>query len=162
VESRGLKGRRGEFHGLREMREGDDPRDVHWSSTARKGRPMVREYEDEAARRVSIFLDNGLPGGEKCGDEKLRDGLERAISIGASLAADYLDRGYLVRVVTRGNARPQWLSGPQQLVRLLRVLALLPAEAADAPFAASADGVADPILVVPRGRPHAFGQVVEA
>ena len=161
-DARGTKGRRGEFHGLREMREGDDPRDVHWSSTARKGRPMVREYEDEAARRVSIFLDNGLPGGEACKDEKQRDGLERTISVAASLAADYLERGYLVRVVTRGAARPQWLSGPQQLTRLLHFLALLAAEPTEAPFAAPTDNIADPILVVPRGRPHAFGQVVEA
>jgi uncharacterized protein (DUF58 family) len=150
-ESRGARGRAGEFHGLRDWRDGDDPRAIHWSSSARKGKPIVREYEDEAARRVSIFLDNGLPGGEACSDEKLRDTLERAISVAASLASDYLERGYIVRVVTRGEgARPEWLSNPAQLPRLLRTLALLPAVSDETPLALG------PVPVVPR-----VGQVVE-
>lgn len=167
-ESHGHKGRRGEFHGLHEFRDGDDPRDIHWRSTARKGRTMVREYEDEAARRVTLFLDNGLPGGEACADELAKDGLERAISVAASLAADFLERGYAVRVVTRGEATPahaQWLQGPHHLVRLLRVLALLPAVAEDTPFAAldRGDPGADPILIQRRGAKRgAFARVVEA
>ena len=162
-EARGQRGRRGEFHGLREHRDGDDPRDIHWRSTARKGKTMIREYEDESARRVSIFLDNALPSGEDCPDEPLKEGFERAVSVAASLAADYLERGYAVRVVTRGeNARVPWLQGTLQLPRLLRTLALLAAVVEGTPFAAKADGVADPILVVPRGGKHAFGRVIEA
>jgi uncharacterized protein (DUF58 family) len=165
-ESRGQRGRRGEFHGLHEFREGDDPRDIHWRSTARKGRTMVREYEDESARRVTLFLDNGLPDGEACADELAKEGLERAISIAASLAADFLERGYTVRVVTRGESTPpQWLQGPHQLARLLRVLALLPAVAEETAFCAppDRDGGAEPIIVQRRGgRRVGFGRVVEA
>src|SRR5690349_12143943 len=54
-------GRRGEFFGLREHRSGDDRRDVHWRSSARTGRLLVREYEDEHARKVVIGVDNALP-----------------------------------------------------------------------------------------------------
>lgn len=54
-------GRRGEFFGLREYRDGDDRRDIHWRSTARTGRPLVREYEDESQKRALILLDNALP-----------------------------------------------------------------------------------------------------
>jgi uncharacterized protein (DUF58 family) len=161
-ESRGQRGRRGEFHGMHEYREGDDPRDIHWRSTARKGRTMVREYEDEAARRVTIFLDNGLPDGERCADELAKDGLERAVSVTASLCADFLERGYSVRLVTRGELVP-WLQGPTQLMRLLRVLALLPAVPEDTPFAMKPDGHADPIVVTRRGARRApFGRTVEA
>jgi uncharacterized protein (DUF58 family) len=163
-DSRGQKGRRGEFHGLHEFRDGDDPRDIHWPSTARKGRSMIREYEDEAARRITIFLDNALPKGDECPDELAKDGLERAISIAASLAADFLERGYLVRVVTRGDSSPgQWLQGPHQLSRLLRALALLPAVIEETPFPTSVDAQTDPILVMRRGgRRGAFGRVIEA
>jgi uncharacterized protein (DUF58 family) len=160
-ESRGTKGRRGEFHGLREFRDGDDPRDVHWPSSARKGRTMVREYEDEAARRLTLFLDNGLPGGAECADESAKEGLERAVSLAASLAADYLERGYTVRLVTRSDV-VSWLVGPGQLARLLRMLALLEAVPEEQPFAASPDG-SDPVLVTRRGaRRPAFARVIEA
>ncbi len=161
-ENRGRPGRRGEFGGLHQFREGDDPRDIHWRSTARLGRTMVREYEDESARRVSIFLDHALPGGEACADADAREGMERAISVAASLAADYLERGYAVRVVTRGEALP-WLQGPAQLPRLLRALALLEAVDEKAPWAARPDAIAEPILVMRRGaRGGGFGRVVEA
>ena len=46
--------RSGEFAGLRDFRPGDDPRDIHWRSTARRGVPLVRENEDdEGSRRRS-------------------------------------------------------------------------------------------------------------
>jgi len=163
LEAQGRKGREGDFHGLREFRDGDDPRDIHWRSTAKAGRTLVREHEEEAARRVTIFLDNGLPDGESCPDELAKDGLERAISLAASLAADYLERGYAVRVLTRGDVVPPWLQGSPQLVRLLRTLALLPTMLPEVPFPAVADGAAEPILVVRRGGSHAsFQRVLEA
>jgi uncharacterized protein (DUF58 family) len=161
-ENRGQRGRRGEFHGLHEFRDGDDPRDIHWRSTARKGRPMVREHEEEAARRVTLCLDNALPGGADSADEAAKEGLERAISLAASLGADYLQRGFAVRLVTRGAALP-WLRGPEQLPRLLHTLALLPTVAPEVQFAAADGGAAEPILVVRRGGDHGrFTQVVEA
>jgi uncharacterized protein (DUF58 family) len=161
-ESHGSMGRRGEFHGLREFREGDDPRDIHWRSSARKGRSIVREHEDQSRHRVTLFLDNALPGGERCTDEAARAGLERAISLAASYAADYLERGYAVRMVMRGETVP-WLRGSAQLVRLLRVLALLEAATEETPFSGAPDGATEPILVTRHGAPRgAFPQVIEA
>ena len=50
------RSRDGDFFGLRDFRPGDDPRDIHWRSTARRGVPFVRENEDdegsEATRRA--------------------------------------------------------------------------------------------------------------
>ncbi len=163
LEAQNRRGRQGEFHGLREFRDGDDPRDIHWRSTAKVGRTLVREHEEEAARRVTIYLDNALPEGELCPDELAKDGLERAISLAASLAADYLERGYAVRVVTRGDAVPPWLQGPPQLVRLLKTLALLPTATPEQPFPPVGDASAEPILIVRKGGPRAaFTRVIEA
>src|SRR6185295_16015130 len=103
-------GRRGEFFGLRERRAGDDRRDIHWKSSARTGRLLVREYEDELARRVVIGVDNALPKDVR---EAVADGhvtpaqeaqvtaVERGISIAASLAAAYLEVGWTVEVIAR-------------------------------------------------------------
>jgi uncharacterized protein (DUF58 family) len=163
LEAQGRRGRQGDFHGLREYRDGDDPRDIHWRSTAKTGRTLVREHEEESARRVTIFLDNALPEGELCPDELAKDGLERAISLAASLAADYLERGYAVRVLTRGDAVPPWLQGGSQLTRLLKALALLPTVTPEVPFPAVGDASAEPILVVRKGGPRAaFTRVLEA
>jgi uncharacterized protein (DUF58 family) len=146
----GRRARRGEFHGLREFRDGDDPRDVHWRSTARIGRPMVREHEDEPARRVTVFLDNALPGGPACEEGEQLDGLERAVSLVASLAAHYLERGVSVRLVARGDRQP-WAATPAQLPRLLRWLALLPTVDEGVPFAAPAEPGIEALHVARRG-----------
>ena len=166
-------GRRGEFFGLREWREGDDRRDVHWRSSARTGRTMVREYEDELSRRAVILVDNALPA------ETLRalaadaldgaaeahvDALERAISRAASLAAAYLEAGWTVQVVARGEEVPA-AAGRAQLARVLRMLALLPTVADDVAFARF-DGRADSVLVAPAGldlgnRPPRVGKVLD-
>ncbi len=160
-EAHGRKGRRGEFHGLREFRDGDDPRDIHWRSSARKGRQMVREYEDEASRRVVLFLDNALAGGDVCNDEIAIAALERAVSLAASLSSDYLERGFSLKLVARGQATG-WMKGPAQLLSVLRVLALLPAVEADVAYAVMPDRLHSAVLVTRRGSPHErFGQVVE-
>ncbi|HEX6308627.1 MAG TPA: DUF58 domain-containing protein [Longimicrobiales bacterium] len=52
---------RGDYRGLREYRSGDDPRDIHWRSTARRGELITREYEQDAADEYWIVLDTGAP-----------------------------------------------------------------------------------------------------
>ncbi|MGI9189353.1 MAG: DUF58 domain-containing protein [Longimicrobiaceae bacterium] len=53
----GAAGARGEYRSLREFRAGDDPRDVHWRSTARRGVAVVREYEADATAALWLCLD---------------------------------------------------------------------------------------------------------
>ncbi len=143
------RGRRGEFHGLHEFREGDDPRDVHWRSSARRGRRMVRENDDEAARRVTIFLDNARPASMSSLAEALRDErMERAVSLAASLVVDHLERGYVVRLVTRSGHVP-WTRGRNNQVRFLEMLALLPILEEPTPYDGEPDPGTEPIYVVP-------------
>ena len=159
----GRLGRRGDFHGLREYRDGDDPRDVHWRSSARRGRAMVREHEEESTLRIALYLDNALPDGEGCFDLALRDALERAVSLAASLAVHYLERGYAVRLVTRGSAAP-WATSTAQSLALLRYLALLPTVDESVPFATAGETRREALLVARRGarRQGGFAQVIEA
>lgn len=140
-------GRRGEFFGLREYREGDDQRDIHWRSTARTGRLLVREYQQEAQRRVAIVCDNALPSDA---DQRADSALEEAVSLSASLASAYLARGYAVRLATRTEAVPYGV-GVIHRNRILRCLALLDAAPPDAPLAVADDPRAESLMVTPRG-----------
>jgi uncharacterized protein (DUF58 family) len=160
-------GRRGEFFGLREHRSGDDRRDVHWRSSARTGRLLVREYEDEHARRVVIGVDNALPDAVR---DALADGaltpameaavaaVERAISVAASLSAAYLEAGWTVELCARDCHIPGG-AGRIHEARIARALALLPYVADTVAFAALPPRV-ESVLVLPRivaaaGRPSA-------
>jgi len=162
-DARARRGRRGEFFGLRELREGDDSRDIHWRSTAHKGRLMVREYEEEAQRRAAVLIDNALPADAAPAAE---EALERAISMAASLAASYLSRGYAVRLLARGAVVPAGV-GPVQLTRILRTLALLETVCPGTPFAGAPEPGVENLLVArrgqaPRERPAHVARVVEA
>jgi uncharacterized protein (DUF58 family) len=53
-----------QYLGVREYRPGDPPRAVHWRSTARAGKLIVREFEEEVASRVALVIagdDVGAP-----------------------------------------------------------------------------------------------------
>lgn len=54
--------RRGEgrlFEGLREWVPGDDTRIIDWKATARRGKPIARQYEDERREHLIIVIDAG-------------------------------------------------------------------------------------------------------
>lgn len=63
--------RRGEgtsFASLREYAVGDDPRHVDWKATARRGKPIVREYTVEQGQTVIIAIDAGRLMTQLAGD----------------------------------------------------------------------------------------------
>jgi uncharacterized protein (DUF58 family) len=75
---------RGDYRGLREYRPGDDTRDIHWRSTARRGEPITREYERDASDEYWIVLDTTAPD-EAAG--------ELAVELAASLVVAAAARG---------------------------------------------------------------------
>lgn len=122
-ESSNRRGRRGEFVGLRPALQGDDARDIHWRATARTGRLMVREQEDEQQRNLVIVLDNARPA-EPPRDARDDAPFERAVSLAAALAVHYAARGFSVGLATRGSHLLP-VPGEAQVGRVLRALALL-------------------------------------
>ncbi|MEU0488554.1 DUF58 domain-containing protein [Nocardiopsis sp. NPDC006139] len=66
------------FHTLRDHVPGDDLRHVHWRSSARLDRLVVREYIDVSQPRLHVIVDDRpAPGGE--------DALDEVASVAASL-----------------------------------------------------------------------------
>lgn len=49
-----------EFIGLREYRPGDPLRHIHWRSFAKRGAPVVKEYQDEYFDRHALVIDTFL------------------------------------------------------------------------------------------------------
>lgn len=47
------------FEGLREWVPGDETRIIDWKATARRGKPIARQYEDERRQQVMIVIDAG-------------------------------------------------------------------------------------------------------
>ncbi len=116
--------RSGDFYGLREFREGDDPRDIHWRTSARRGRPFVRECEDDSGRTALVVLEGGSADGDAA--------FEAAVSMAASIAVALVKRGFQVGLETATTSVVPG-HGPNQMAHILKVLALVKAEAATGP-----------------------------
>jgi uncharacterized protein (DUF58 family) len=113
VAAPGLAGARGEYRSLRGYRPGDDPRDIHWRSTARFREPVVREYERDGAETRWICLDTRLEPSE-CA--------EVAVEVAASLAAQAV-AGHHPFALVAGRAVLEPGEGAAHLERALELLA---------------------------------------
>ncbi len=142
------EGRGEDYHGLREHQPGDDPRDIHWKTSARQRRLVTRVYEEPVMRRVVLLVPNvatsegvlpiAPPGTDKKRLKKKRGQpqprvhpeVEGAIAEAASLAVAYIAAGWAVGVETY-DGRVEAEGGPGHLVRLLEHLARVPVHPAD-------------------------------
>jgi uncharacterized protein (DUF58 family) len=80
---------------VREYRQGDDVRRVHWRSTARRGEIMVRREEQAWDPSAAVLLDSRSRAHAGRG---MRSSLEWAISAAASIAVHYLNDGFSVEI----------------------------------------------------------------
>jgi len=133
--------------GVREYTTGDPLNRIHWLSTARRGRLIVKEFELDPLADVWIFLDAAsnvqaaLPTAEidiyakdfwsHSGKIPLPPSTEEyGVSISASLVRDYLRRGRAVGLAAAGQhltlISPD--RGGRQLGKILEALALTHAD----------------------------------
>jgi uncharacterized protein (DUF58 family) len=123
-----------ELHGIRDYRVGDPPRTIAWKPTARLGKLMTREFENEVPIRATVIVDlasyqfQGRPGPAAA---------DRAIMACASIAKLLLaDRDPVAATLLHSNSNPRpgeeadslsaqrigHGSGERQLTRLLHHL----------------------------------------
>ena len=82
---------------VREYRDGDDLRRIHWPATARTGELMVRQEDRPAKRRAVVVLDTRTVGHAGSGRSS---SLEWCVTTAASVTAHVVDAGYAVHLLT--------------------------------------------------------------
>jgi uncharacterized protein (DUF58 family) len=116
-----------ELHSVREYVEGESLRKVHWRSTARRGRLMVKELEDAPRDEVAVVLDGHAARGEA---------FEVAVRAAGSLLLAHLRRGRRCALVVNSAAREsQSVTSESDWRRALEVLAGAEANAPTPAFA---------------------------
>ena len=121
-----ISGGQDEFFGLREFREDDNPRLIHWKRSAGRHRPLVREMARPVPDVLFLIVDTA-PSDSAAAD------LEKVLRLGATLIDHAMTRGYQVGLALANGKGIQTLppaTGRAQLRDLLDVLADIGGQAA--------------------------------
>jgi uncharacterized protein (DUF58 family) len=97
-----------EYLGVREYRPGDPMRAVHWRTTARAGKLIVREYQQEISSTVGLVLagaDHGAGGDSS---------YEYLVSAAASVGVYALQTGHPIHIARDDGAGIEYLGGAGQ------------------------------------------------
>lgn len=108
------------FHGLRAYVPGDNPRSIHWRTSARRGEPTVREFEDMPEDDLTLIVaarrtEAGAPA------------LERLISFAATVCWEWCRQHgdhFLLALAGAETHLIGGLTGPLLARRMLERLAL--------------------------------------
>ncbi|KQP69634.1 hypothetical protein ASF40_17415 [Microbacterium sp. Leaf288] len=98
------------FHAIREYAPGDSRRQIHWRSTAKTGRLMVRQYEESRRSRMAVVL--AVAAAEYAD----ADEFELAVSCAASLGLRAVHDARDVQIVT-GSEIPRVVRGRLRAIR---------------------------------------------
>jgi uncharacterized protein (DUF58 family) len=122
-----------EFVGTRDYRDGDPVRRIHWRSWARRGGPVVKEYQEEYFSRIALVLDTFLPRRPRAAE---RNRFEAAVSVLASVAGYFSRTEDVVDIFAAGPDVYEVSTGRSlaYLENVLEVLACLE-PCHDTPFA---------------------------
>jgi len=96
VETSKISGDSHEFFGIREYQRGDAMSRIHWPSTAKHNKLIVKQFERNTVQEVTIALD--LKKGNDIGFGK-ETTLEYAVKIAGSIARFLMDSGAFVQII---------------------------------------------------------------
>lgn len=85
-----------EFIALRDYRPGDPLRHVHWRTSAKLGKPVIKEFQDEFFVRHAVVLDT-------FSDRDVGEVFEEAVSVAASFACTIPEQESLLDLLFVGS-----------------------------------------------------------
>lgn len=129
AESFHQRGREGEVVQLREYRDGDDTRQVHWKQTARQQRPIVVDRQRRSAMPVFFIVDPRVSDPD---DPAVRVRFESMVSEAATAVVGRVERGLPAGLVV-GGAVVQPVRSGGRIGHLLRPLAEVQPQRMDSP-----------------------------
>lgn len=100
------------FHAIREYVPGDSRRQIHWKSTAKTGRLMVRQFEESRRSRLAVVLS--IAADEYANEAEFELGVSAAASLGVQAIRDGRD----LDVVT-GAEVPEMVRGRMRAIHSL-------------------------------------------
>lgn len=105
-----------DFLGCREYFPGDDPRRIHWRSSAKRNRLTVKEFQEEVMAGAAVILDNYCPPPSRQLKEQFwravrlkslqlasEPAFEAAVSLTASIACSLSARNFVIDVFASGS-----------------------------------------------------------
>jgi uncharacterized protein (DUF58 family) len=107
-----------QFHTLRDYVIGDELRQIHWRSSARVGKLMVKQLVDNPLPRALVILDNDLRSYQRPED------FEQAVDAAASIGTAVVQAGLPVSLRSTGEDTAVEIVRVDDLNQLLDALAL--------------------------------------
>jgi uncharacterized protein (DUF58 family) len=80
-----------EFHRIREFRWGDNPKAIHWRTSARHNQLMVREYHQSRDLSMSVLVDLWQP---QSATVVHRERIELAVSLAATICISHMRQSH--------------------------------------------------------------------
>lgn len=136
----GREGR--EFAALRHYAAGDDVRAIDWKATARRGAPVVREWQPERNQTLWLLLDCGRHLSARLADGRTK--LDRAVDAALALARAAAARGDRTGVILFGAEVERVVppeGGRGGLATLAEALHLAAARPVESDYAAAFDAL---------------------
>jgi len=140
-----MRGQGLEFRSLRDYQQGDSIRAVDWRATSRRGKVIVREYQEEQDQQVLFLLDSGYRLHRQDTEESRRLQFDSALEAVLLLSWVSLKHGDSAAVGTFGSSK-RWLS-PRKGISTFPILMnglydLSSAPVPSSPFSALEDALA--------------------
>ena len=112
------------LYAIRRYQDGESARIVDWKATAKTGELMARDFARQEESKFCLILDTVIHPPRK--PDYLSE-FEKAVSLGASLAAHFCEEGAELELLTPNEYIPKGM-GTAHLYRILKSLAVVQCE----------------------------------